>query len=51
MTIDLTKEEIVNLWGILMAVRGEGKYDKLTESVTLKITDAIKNMKPNKEKS
>lgn len=51
MTIELTDEEIVSLWGILMAVRVEGNYDKLTESVTMKITDAIKNMKQDKEKS
>lgn len=51
MTIELTKEEIVNLWGILMAVRDEGNFDKLTESVTLKITDAIKSIKEDKEKS
>lgn len=51
MTIELTKEEIVNLWGILMAVRGEGNFDRLTESVTLKITDAMKSIKENKEKS
>ena len=51
MTIDLTKEEIVNLWGILMTVRDEGNFDRLTESVTLKITDAMKSIKENKEKS
>lgn len=51
MTIDLTKEEIVSLWGILMAVRAETNFDKPTESVMLKITDAIKSIKENKEKS
>jgi hypothetical protein len=51
MTIELTKEEIVSLWGILMAVRVEVDFDKPTESVMLKITDAIKSMKTNKEKS
>lgn len=51
MTIDLTKEEIVNLWGILMAVRDERNFDRLTESVTLKITRAIKSILENKEKS
>lgn len=51
MKIELTKEEIVSLWGVLMAVRAETDFDKPTESVMLKITDAIKNMKTNKEKS
>jgi hypothetical protein len=51
MTIELTDEETVSLWGILMAVRVEVDFDKPTESVMLKITDAIKNMKTNKEKS
>ena len=51
MTIELTDEEIVSLWGILMAVRVEVDFDKPIESVMLKIADAIKNMKPNKEKS
>lgn len=51
MTIELTDEEIVSLWGVLMAVRAEADFDKPTESVMLKITDAIKNMKTNKEKS
>jgi hypothetical protein len=51
MTIELTKEEIVSLWGILMAVRAETDFDKPTESVMLKITDAIKSIKEDKEKS
>ena len=51
MTIELTKEEIVSLWGILMAVRAEADFDKPTESVMLKITDAMKSIKENKEKS
>lgn len=51
MTIELTKEEIVSLWGILMAVRVETDFDKPTESVMLKITDAIKSIKEDKEKS
>jgi hypothetical protein len=51
MTIELTKEEIVSLWGVLMAVRAEADFDKPTESVMLKITDAIKSIKENKEKS
>jgi hypothetical protein len=51
MTIELTKEEIVSLWGILMAVRAETNFDKPTESVMLKITDAIKSIKEDKEKS